>query len=301
MTNDRERSATGRAPINPGAGTRSGASILISAVLALLFGGAGAWAYERFLVQPRTERPPEAATPQGGDSDNQKKLARLDDRINSLSDQYKQLQSRLETIPKPSPPPDLASIEQKVARIDELSKQVEAMGKKLDPLPQRLAQDDHKFTELDAKLDELRHEMTASLERPAASRNRGGSPTPSPGRSPAQGAEGASAAAEKGESLDAALEPGVKLFRDGRYREAYAAFRKLLQSHPDDARAWYYAALSYGLSSGEWGPEAQQMVERGVAREKAGTPPKSEIDSAFAGLTKETGKEWLDFYRRRAG
>jgi hypothetical protein len=42
------------------------------------------------------------------------------------------------------------------------------------------------------------------------------------------------------------------------------------------------------------------MFEEGVDREKAGKPPKSEIDSTFAGLTKETGKEWLDFYRQRA-
>jgi hypothetical protein len=43
------------------------------------------------------------------------------------------------------------------------------------------------------------------------------------------------------------------------------------------------------------------MVQQGIALEKAGKPQKSQIDSAFAGLTKETGKEWLAFYRQRAG
>ena len=50
----------------------SGAIVVISAVLALLCGGAGAWAYERFLAQPREEKPKEAAaTAQGGDAEAQ--------------------------------------------------------------------------------------------------------------------------------------------------------------------------------------------------------------------------------------
>ena len=89
-------------------------------------------------------------------------------------------------------------------------------------------------------------------------------------------------------------------FRRARYREAYDVFQKLEQSHPDDARVWYYAALSYGLSSNDWGKTTQSMVEQGVTREKSGQPQKSVIDSAFTGLTKETGKDWLDFYRQRA-
>ena len=89
-------------------------------------------------------------------------------------------------------------------------------------------------------------------------------------------------------------------FRDKQYQQAYDVFRKLLQSQPDDARVWYYAALSYGLATRDWGRVTEVMAEEGVAREKAGKPPKDKIDSAFAGLTKETGKEWLDFYRHRA-
>jgi tetratricopeptide (TPR) repeat protein len=102
------------------------------------------------------------------------------------------------------------------------------------------------------------------------------------------------------EAAHPTLESGVDLFHRGEYREAYAVFRKLLQSQADDARIWYFAALSYGLASGEWDRMTQTMAEEGVAREKANKPPKSEIDAALAGLTKETGKDWLDFYRRRA-
>src|SRR5262249_41508582 len=132
----------------------------------------------------------------------------------------------------------------------------------------------------------------------------GDHPSPSTGAerpSPAEAAESKpTPSGNTGQSVEPAFESGVSLFQEKRYGEAYAVFRKLLQSQPDDARLWYSAALAYGLSTEDWGPMTQTMVEEGVAREKAGKPAKSEIDSAFAGLTKETGKDWLAFYRRRA-
>ena len=270
-------------------GSASGAAIVTSALLSLIFGAAGAWAYERYLAQLIAEKFPVASTTQGRDSETPKNMAHMDDRIKSLSDQYnnlsdryKQLQTRLDAVPKPTRVPDL---EEKVAQVGQLSQQIEAIGKKLDPLPAQLVESKKKVTELDAKLDELRKEVSAAHSRAPADRSRDGSPVSS----------------EKGESsIDTALEPGVSQFRRARYREAYDVFQKLEQSHPDDARVWYYAALSYGLSSNNWGKTTQSMVEQGVTREKAGQPQKSVIDSAFAGLTKETGKDWLDFYRRRA-
>jgi tetratricopeptide (TPR) repeat protein len=273
-------------------GSASGAAIVISALLSLIFGAAGAWAYERYLAQLIAERFPAASTTQGRDSETPKNLAHMDDRIKSLSDQYsnlsdqyKQLQARLDAVPKPTPAAELAPIEEKVAQVGQLSQQIEAIGKKLDPLPAQLVESEKKVTELDAKLDELRKEVSAAHSRAPADRSRDGSPVSS----------------EKGESsIDTALEPGVSQFRRARYREAYDVFQKLEESHPDDARVWYYAALSYGLSSSDWGKTTQSMVEKGVTQEKAGQPQKSVIDSAFAGLTKETGKDWLDFYRRRA-
>jgi hypothetical protein len=120
---------------------------------------------------------------------------------------------------------------------------------------------------------------------------------PDPGATPGQAAGDRM---RRGESAVPAFESGVERFHRGEYRQAYAVFRNSLQSQADDARVWYYAALSYGLASGDWGRDTQVMAEEGVAREKAGKPPKSEIDEAFAGLTRETGKDWLDFYRRRA-
>jgi tetratricopeptide (TPR) repeat protein len=274
------------------------ANVLISAVLALLFGGAGAWAYERFLARPQEGRPTEASAPKSEDAATSKALARLDDRLNS---QYKQLQSRIEAIPKPAPPPDLAALEQKMARVDELSKQLEAISKTLEPLPEKITQDERKIEEHSASLEELRKESRISGVRPEASRNREGSRGAASGPATVDASGSPSPGSETGGSVDSALRRGESLFREGRYEEAYKVFRNLLQSRADDARIWYYAALSYGLANGEWRGQTEQWVQRGVALEKEGKPQKSEIDSAFAGLTKETGKDWLDFYRRRAG
>ena len=98
-------------PATAGEGT-SVATIVISAMLALLCGGAGAWAYEHFLARPTAEASTAAVPSQGRDQATRKDLNGLEDRIkevsdqsHTLADQYKQLQSRLESIPKIAPDP----------------------------------------------------------------------------------------------------------------------------------------------------------------------------------------------------
>ncbi len=240
------------------------------------------------------------STSSGRESEIQQNLARLELRINGLSDQYKDVRARVESIPKSASSPDLAPLEQKVARVDGLEQRVDAIGKTLDPLPRQLAQSEHKLADLDAKLQELRKEMTTAGDHATTPASRDDSASRTSAASPDHGADAAPSSAEKADPGDSAFESGVSQFRDQRYRDAYSVFRRLLLTQPDDARIWYYAALSYGLTTRDWGGEAAVMAKEGVAREKASKPPRSEIDSAFAGLTKETGKEWLDFYRRRA-
>ncbi len=308
-----------------------GVGMLTSAVLALIFGGAGAWAYERFLAHPSPQGRPEASpsAAKGDDPAARKNLAGLEDRMkdlsdqyNHLADQYKQLQARVESEPKAAPAPDLGPIEQRVAQVDRLANEVDAIGKRVDPLNRRLDEYDSRIKELDQKVDALRTADASMRSRSSNGRDRqvtltrsdripppNGPDEPSPdaanranppasaGRTDAQPTP---AEATVG-APDPALGNGVNLFNQKQYSEAYAAFRELLQSRPDDARSWYYAALSYGLSTGGWTGMTQTMVEEGVTREKAGKPAKAEIDATFAGLSKETGKDWLAFYRRRAG
>jgi len=265
MASTGEQGTTGRAPADPGSvkidmgqgpppvrrplprpATAGGASIVTSAVLALLFGGAGAWAYERFVAPAVAQKAPEAATPQGGDSGT-KDLARFDERINKvseeynrLSDQYKQLQSRLESMPKLAPAPDLAPLEQKASQVDRLSQQVEALSKKVDPLPQQLERDEQRLAELDARLDESRRSISVARARSPATPNRDTSvsrtdhPSPTPDLSsdrtdhPSptrdERAEGPAPSSEKG-SADVSLEKAEGEFRAGRYQEAYDLFR----------------------------------------------------------------------------
>jgi tetratricopeptide (TPR) repeat protein len=290
-----------------------------SSVLALLFGGAGAWAYERFVAPALAEKAPATAARPAEDPGVQKGLTGLDDRFDKLSDQlkgltdqYKQLQTRVESMPRSAPAPDLGPVEQKVAQF---SQQVEALGKKVDPLPQQLAQYEQRLKDLDERLDASRSVSVARTrtaippardqavnrtDRPSPSPEDSARPDDRPSPAPGERAENAPASSEKNESAGASLEAGRDRFREGHYQEAYDIFKRVLQARPNDARPWYFAALSYGLATGDWGPATQNMVNEGVKQERAGQPPKTEIDSAFAGLTKENGKEWLDFYRHRA-
>jgi TolA-binding protein len=344
MADTREPGGAGRAPIEPIAGDRdrnasgmgnaqpvkvdmgqgmapmparrpesrsamtNGAVLATSAVLALLFGGAGAWAYERFLALAVAGLTTGAAPTRGGNANLPGDLARLNDRVkilseqcDRLSDQNKQLQQRMDSLTKTSRPPDLASIEEKVARIGQISQQVEAIGKQVDPLHEQLVQYEKKVTDLDAKLDEHRREVSGTHEPPSSGRgpedrSSGNEGTPTVGRNTGPVAESETAENATGPGL----ESGISLFREKRYSEAYTIFRRLLQSRQDDARLWYYAALAYGLASNDWGRMTQSMAEEGVFHEKAGQPRRSVIDSAFAGLSRATGKEWLASYRQRA-
>ena len=101
-------------------------------------------------------------------------------------------------------------------------------------------------------------------------------------------------------AMQALFTPGIEQFEKKQYKEAFESFSNLAQSKPEDARVWYYDARARGFATGDWKGETEKLVMRGVDREKAGSPPKPEIDEAFKGLTHETGKDWLSFYRRRA-
>jgi len=369
MADAREQVPTGHAPIDPGPGLHggnhpapgeprsvkvdmgqgpppapartpprrpaggSGLAIMTAAVLSLLFGGAGAWAYERFLAQPAAGRPAATASQEKDPAalkdidDLEGRFKDLSDHYNHLADQYKQLQARVESAPKSAPAPDLGPIEQKVAQVDRLSQEVDAISKKVDPLSQKFAQYETRIADLDRKVDDLRDQGAIARGRMPVGRDRqvtltrgdrpsapdgsdrtpdpdtGRPSTPTGGEPPASGGGAEprpSPSADRGEATQPTLRTGLNLFNEKRYSESYAAFRQLLQRQPDDARVWYYAALAYGLATGDWDRATQTMVEEGVAREKAGKPAKAEIDSTFAGLTRETGKDWLAFYRRRA-
>jgi len=57
--------------------------------------------------------------------------------------------------------------------------------------------------------------------------------------------------------------------------------------------------VAKGLATNVWTGEAEALVNKGVDREKLGTPPAPEIDAALAGLTETTGRDWLSYFRKR--
>jgi hypothetical protein len=95
------------------------------------------------------------------------------------------------------------------------------------------------------------------------------------------------------------LEEGARLFEQRKFSEAVKAFEKLQATHPDDARVWYFSALARGFATKDWRGETERLVERGVERERLGTPNRAKIEATFASLKKETGKDWLEAYRKR--
>ncbi|WP_406699346.1 hypothetical protein V5E97_10785 [Singulisphaera sp. Ch08] len=71
-------------------------------------------------------------------------------------------------------------------------------------------------------------------------------------------------------------------------------------SRPNDARVWYYAALSHGLATNQWKDETIQLFNKAVEREKAGTPDKAKIDASLIHVTEPSVKKWVDYFRRAA-
>jgi hypothetical protein len=97
----------------------------------------------------------------------------------------------------------------------------------------------------------------------------------------------------------ASLVQGNALLKAGMYKEASDYFRKLTESNPGDARVWYFAAVSRGSATKDWVGETKRMVEKGIEREKAGSPDRAKIDAAFNDLF-PTVKPWLEGYRKWA-
>jgi hypothetical protein len=99
---------------------------------------------------------------------------------------------------------------------------------------------------------------------------------------------------------EATLKLAIARFREGHYAQAREVLHRLQRERPNDARVWYYAALANGLASGKWDGETKRLVEKGIERERAGTPLPSVIDESLAGLTRAMGQDWLAKQRRQA-
>jgi TolA-binding protein len=199
-----------------------------------------------------------------------RELARLEDRLNA----------RTNAPPAPAPP-DLAPLR---TRIDDLVKE----SQKLSPLPATFESLRQRVDALDKGLNALRTEVAAVPKQLDASLNA------------LKDAMVSRSAPAQVSPADIARDLGAALFRDRKYPAARDVFLTLVQVYPNDARLWYFAALANGLSSDNWAGDTESMVRRGLACEQKGMPKRSDIDAQFSTLTKETGKDWLGEWRKRA-
>ncbi len=188
-------------------------------------------------------------------------------------------------------PPRARHLEQVQARVAELSKASapdEALPKKVAALDDRVGALNKTLAGLRDEVGALKGEVKKVGE--AASSSAAARP------------EAAVADAARPADVDVegqALSQGAELYEAGKYKEASDAFRKVTEAAPDDVRGWYFAALSNGMATNQWRGETERLVNKGVEREKAGTPEPAKIDPIFAKLPKQQ-KDWLDYYRRSA-
>ena len=283
--------------------SRSGSSsgkvlgtLFTSSVLAFLFGGAGAWGYLTYIQPMLKSQQAESQRPSVTESASNVQSPVLS-RLADLSGKLDQLQSRVDHLPRALTTTDLEPLTHRLTALEDLTGKVQALDSRVNPLPLKLEEDNRKITTMMADIDGVRKQVS-SLQTELATKLKADKPSVKRDTMPAETADERPREIEPPRNV--LLQPGIELFRQKKYDQASEAFDSLTRTKPDDARVWYFAALSRGLATRDWKGQTEKLVTEGVEREKAGTPEKSQIDSAFADLTAETGKDWLAFYRRRA-
>ncbi len=200
-----------------------------------------------------------------------RELARLEGRLNA----------RTNAPPALPAPPDLAPLR---TRIDDLVKE----SQRLSSLPATFESVRQRVEALDKGLDALRTEIAAVPKQLDAS------------LIALKDAVVSRPAPEQVSPADIGRDLGAALFGQGKYPASREVFLALTQNYPNDARLWYFAALTNGVTSGDWTGETVSLVRRGLACEQKGSPKRSDIDAQFSTLTKETGKDWLAEWRKSA-
>jgi len=215
-------------------------------------------------------------------------------RIAQLAEKTESLNARLDQVEvrKPEPPAELAELRAELGRLS-------ATAGELAPLPGEVRQVDDRVKNLSATLKNVHDEMAALRART----EKLAAPVAAPAAHDSDRAVTLAAAEDAPATphdLATELQGGIKLLRRNRFKEALGVFNRLELTNPDDARVWYYAALSLGFATNQWTGGTLQLVEKGIERERAGTPSTSTIDAAFSDLPPALGRDWLAEYRRRA-
>lgn len=296
--------------------SRVGFMLVAPALLSLIFGLIGAWAYQAlFASQPPAPSKPAEGSPAVAESTkgigpdrpttptnaSAADLEPLKRQLDALTERLENLQKRFEQQPEFAPLSDVSRLRRQFDGLSKsteggssVAKDVGTLTGRVDHLEsaQKLLQDNLAAVRADT-------EKLATLAQAKIPRA-GGTNVDNERRDTSK------PIVEEAPTLDVQLSQGASLFKQGKFSDASTLFNQLVKTNPDDARVWYYAALSHGFATNEWAGEPLRLVEKGVERERAGTPPASDIDLAFQGLDEsakgkgDNGKKWLEFYRQRA-
>ena len=208
--------------------------------------------------------------------------------IDGLADQVKGLQAKVEGMPKSASAEDLEKLQDKIADL----------AKADEGFPKTVAALDGRVGALDKSLGQFRNEV-GSLKDEVKKIGEAGPSRPSSAPAEPKPEYAANPKPADVNLEDQAVSDGADLFKAGKYKEANDVFRKATEAAPNDARVWYFAALSNGAASNVWTGETLRLVNKGVEREKAGTPEPSKIDQLFTTLDPKM-KAWIDYYRKTA-
>jgi TolA-binding protein len=257
--------------------------ILAGLALGAVLVGAGLL-LAQMLPKPEPAAPAPAPAPASAAEVKSDPVAALTTQVDGLGKRLDDLQKQLAALPKPEPAPDLKPIE---AKVDALAKQVASAGD-TKGIDDKVAQASAAVAAAQTKLDALARASAARDGDVAALKDRVKLLAEA---RPAATAPAANANAE------ADYARAVDLFRKNQFAPARDAFARLQESMPNDARVWYYSALSNGYATNVWNGETERLVNKGREVEKAGGDP-SKINAAFADLPAQT-KNWLDAFRSR--
>lgn len=232
-------------------------------------------------------------------------LKTLGGRIDKLALETSGLKAQFDSQPKPDECPSLTALQIKVAELTKLADEVA-------PLTGKIGRSDSRIESLNLLLNGIQQDVEAlktkvfktaevspTTPQPTAIASLGPLPTSATRSNERHEASKPVLRESFSEVSRQALDRGAELFRQEKYKEAFETFSRLELSNPDDARIWYFAALSRGLATRVWGNGTEQLVERGIECERAGTPQATDIDATFRELTSATGKDWLGAYRQR--
>jgi len=220
---------------------------------------------------------------------NARAIDGLSARLDKLSEQLATLSGRIEQVEragasKPDLPREFSDLRTQV-------EQLSARTSELAPLADDVKRVDRSMAKFVESLKSLRDELVVVRVK-AETAAVASAPAPGPERPADDPGSGASEDARY-------LAQGMKLFKQNRFKEALGVFNRLELTSPDDARVWYFAALSHGFATGQWSGGTERLVEKGIERERAGTPGTQVIDAAFSELSPAQGRDWITEYRRR--